>query len=297
MADPAVDKKLVPIPPTTSSAIDVTYAVDASHAKEVEMVGKKESVLVGLFQAFLDPDYQCATCQRAPLRPASIKCCGVTACAPCWEAWFKRGNNTTCPFCKQAAKLTDTVHAAYISSKLSGSMIRCPYARAPVTNLSATALVSVPISGGGEHCTWTGHLGKEGMRLSEHLASCPFVVEKCDECDAYVPRRYSVAHRGGGLGIDGHCKWQRVHCKICDVTMQRHSLASHEGTLGHLAGMLRSLAHFPTEVARLQGDVRAATTEAATLRKELEVIRAQTRVIATECDEKFAAVEARIDLK
>lgn len=219
-----------------------------------------------LFLQPVDRDYLCVLCKGAPIHPVSLThSCASTCCKECLETHV--ATHKKCPSCQEAMETADAVPAAHIAAKLAALVIRCPYCDA----LDPTS---------SNKCLWTSSLGKEAIRLKEHLRQCPFTVVSCS-CGIKLQRKDLVAHQGSDP--EG-CQWEQKLCVTCNQSLLRRQFSTHELSQPHLLRSLAKMSSVVADVAQVKADNLILKTEVDTLRKNAQLLRAEmeTQIVNAE---------------
>ncbi|AYV80542.1 MAG: TRAF-type zinc finger protein [Harvfovirus sp.] len=240
------------------------------------------SVSVSLFAEVVPKDYLCGICHRVPLKPVNPKCCGQISCKECIE--FKVNANKICPYCKEACEMRKVPSSPFVATKLSGLEIDCPNSK-----------MAISLSGDAKKAQCKKmNFGKEGMRLTEHMDVCPFVLIKCPDCDVFMIRLHFLMHRPE----KGPCPHMPVTCSICDgVKIKRELWEAHQQEQGHVGRVNKRVGELAAKQSGMAAEIVALRKENEETKGELVTVRSQLRTATKECDEKIASAELRYEQK
>lgn len=181
----------------------------------------EKSIDVSLFISKVDEDFICPLCALVPKKPYSVSCCGKNACEECITEWITK-KKPECPFCRKPCHLTDIVTNPFISAKLAGLNVMCPFHKP----LSSQDEIKENVALG---CDKIIMFGKEGATIKAHIMECIYQPIVCPDCNKILLKKDLINH----CNISGFCPKKKLKCEICELDITYGEILIHNIEIMH----------------------------------------------------------------
>lgn len=247
----------------------------------------ENSVDPDLFAEPVNSDYICIICSLVPKRPYESLCCGKISCHECLLKWINDGK-PTCPNCRVSCTTSEIAASSYISNKIAGLSIKCPYRALPTSNVEVNEKLDIGVA-----CGETVLFGKEGSRLAAHMDICSYKPLTCPDCHNAMTRSQLKTHRPSS----NYCPLMLITCEICQIKLLNNEMENHIKQSMHLINTTKKQDKIFDVFKQFEKDYIVMNTRYNELKNSVDSLTGQLQRLNTEFKSKTETIESHMQQK